>query len=613
MRARLAISLLGALTCVAGVAAEPAAGAASPPRPVSQVYVSTYTEHVIVHWTKSPDTPEAVVCYDEGQVAPSQPAPPATCSPSESGQPEFDFADYGFIAERDTDYAISVFSYDSASQTYGPPVSTSANVGHPAPSPARGAVTSARSSRSVRLIWGDADCNCDGQPWLETVEWVVTVVPGTSPPPHDAQPTAIVPNEEGGTSVVSGLKPGRPYTAAIRGRNAEGETSRRGVITFSARSPGLRVTTSADGGWRPYLAPGSAGADAGAAVDVAADGHTRAVYAVRGQVLYSSRTRTRDWSPPVVVGGARKPGFDNVQGPFIARSPGGRLVAAWTDGGQGYYAVRPAGSLDWGKPHQVRLPNTQIGAVRGLAVDAQGRIHLLVLEAYGPLVYLVHDRGGWSRDVVPAGKNSNIVTAALAFDPVTERIVVVDLHVVFSVSSPPVEVRIATAAAAEHLLGPWRVLHRVPDAINARVAPSVTSYGGMLTVGLSLNAYRDPKHTGVFTMRGLGADHVGHFHRVAGTDTHATELVVHADAAARVELMWAERGRTWTRRTQGVFRVARVHREAGWQYGRTVHVSTSRYAVPVTAVRDRGGHLHTAVTTIKTSGGHHRGIERADF
>src|SRR4051794_34036961 len=124
----------------------PAADAATP-SPVSDLQLSSKDGVVYVDWTSSPDTTSADVCR-QADTPPATPTDPgATCSGAVTT------SGFSFSGTAGQAYGVSVFAYDSGSDSYSSPTSGTITAVDAPPAPPRHLRTYAYGDHGMHLEW----------------------------------------------------------------------------------------------------------------------------------------------------------------------------------------------------------------------------------------------------------------------------------------------------------------------------------------------------------------------------------------------------------------------------------------------------------------------------
>ena len=604
------VAVTAATGVLLGAAALGGVAEAAAPAPVTGLNAQVdETVFVTTSWTDSVDTDTAQLCYREGTTPPVSPADvEATCNPPTSANGDF------FKGAQDTTYALSVFAVNTTTHETSAPASTTVTTGHYPPMVAAGLFSRAIDRHQLRLHWtGDND---DGEiPANATVSWVITMVPGTSPAPSGTTPTAVIPRAGFDESyVATGLQARRPYTFTVQGKNAQGELSTPRSWTAGTRTLGLRVRDTAAAG--PSVLPATRDRDTLNAVDITS-GHTRVAFTngKRNRVYFAQRSTTSAWSTPVQLGSDSI----SVSAPLIAVSPRGAVAVAWraaTD--MLVLRTKPAGSSTWNAT-QTFAHGSATNGVRGLAMDRQGRVHVLTATNSGTLRYRTNASGHWTNQLV-ADSSGDYARVAMTLDPMTNRVFVVAAHDGAAHEGHDADgffgyntqkVRVASASASATQLGAWHTWATYDEAGTARdhvvdIKPTITANDGVITVGLSAAAGFDTgvggPGTGAFVMHGTSVSSRGAASRVAGSDAYATNLLVKAASAAKVALTWSSTSPTWDPAKHGVFVERTTHGTSGWTYGAAQHVDASHYGFPLAAAYGWGSHLFAAFAELDQDG-----------
>jgi hypothetical protein len=413
------------------------------------------------------------------------------------------------------------------------------------------------TATSVEFCWsGDGTENADS--------WAIRRAAGTAPPPSDAAPIATLPGGKGTVCYkASGLVTDNPYTFSIVGHNETGD-SNPGNFTLAARAAGNFVlvpgSTQRLPGSLEYNEPRLAFSQRGHRLHAV---YLKLMPDKHAYGLYHSERGKGGWTKPQIVSPDSLMQLDVS----FASNPAGTVVAGWnTSGKSPSYRVKRAGAARFGARH--RLPNRKPGDnLDALAVDRRGHLHALVTRSgFWPrpgLFYLTNASGRWRESAIPKSTCLTFNDGAcerpslLAYDPVTDGLVVVEQHNGIRIASKRADapkfgpLRRATAANRRHLL-----------------ATAVTSRGGRVTLGL-----RPLKGGGLYVWSS------GRIARVPGTSSLDDGFLVAAASPDRVQLAWQRTSPAWNRKQQGIWTAQRaLDRKTGrWSFGAARHRTDSAY------------------------------------
>src|SRR4051812_19661783 len=425
---------------------------------------------------------------------------------------------------------------------------------------------SSPDATSVRICWGGDEASSSDS-------WYIRRAAGTTPPPADAQPEAVVPGgTEGVCYTATGLETDAPYTFRITGHDASGE-SEPAFLTAAARDEGTFVL---DGDHSEEL-PGALTARFGNAqlVVTARDHVWHAIYlgsrsGVFG-LLYTSRGKG-GWTKPEQVGNL------NSFPQQFASNAAGALAVAWDpDLEIPWYRLRTAGARHFGGRHTVLHTKPQsTDALElhpdGLALDRRGRLHLLLEREGSGLHYASNGAGKWRDQAIPKTACAFYLygpctrRSFLTYDAVTDRIVVVEQQ--------RRGLSIATKRASAKKLGAFHSLAAANES--HLIATGLTARGNRITLGLE-------SHVGTFPSESAaGPLYVmtnGRLARVPGTSANDWNLLVAASSPDRVQLAWQRRSTSWDRGQQGIWTAETVRDKATgrWSIRNVRHRTHSHY------------------------------------
>jgi hypothetical protein len=266
---------------------------------------------------------------------------------------------------------------------------------------------------------------------------------------------------------------------------------------------------------------------------------------------------------------------------MLSANARGTVVAGWNTSGKApAYRVKRAGARRFGPVR--RLPVESSDDLDGLAVDRDGDLHVLITHGGGGsskpgVSYMTNASGRWRSSRIPQSRCRAFVEdgcvrpSLLAYDAVSDRVVVVEQHD---------EIRIASKDADAREFGRVRRVR----AANGRglVATSVTRHGRRTTLGLA----RYEAEPDVAGAEISGPFHVlsrGRLVRVRGTGAEDLDLHVAAVGPDRVQVAWRRVG--WARGDRGIW----TAQLAGSSIRRLRQRTRSAYDLPTSLAPSRGG------------------------
>jgi len=187
----------------------------------------------------------------------------------------------------------------------------------------------------------------------------------------------------------------------------------------------------------------------------------------------------------------------------------------------------------------------------------------------------------------PSGKPQPCDRALMAYDPVRDRVVVVQRYLDDTASAHSIKrgvIRIAQAAASAPSFRRTYAA-AVTRRISNRLHPSsLTSYAGEITLALKGSRHGTP---GLFVMTGSSPAHIGSLTRVPGTNARdmgswaAPHAFLVAARRDRVVLARQRSSARWDKREQGIWLQERVRRRSTqhWQFRSAHHLTRSAYDV----------------------------------
>jgi hypothetical protein len=566
------VAVLSAPLVVAGLLSAPAA-AATPPAPASNLQLSSEDGHVYATWTASPATSSANACYLPGDTAPATPSDSgATCSGVTTTP------GYSFSATDGQHYAVSDFSYDTNTSTYGNPVSATIVGSDTAPDAPLSPRTAGGGTTSLSFYWQTNPATNDLKDYL--VSWSA----GTATPP--APTVEDSDHVTSSTSMyISGLTSGTVYAFAVRARDLNGHVGAPSTVLATVRQPQIGLLDDTSGSVTAstfYYQPANASSTMPSA------GVIRTGFTQNNYIYAATHSASQGWYSQYI---GRQTGARNA---FIATGPSGFQVIAWTSNGGAYYATKAAHGGKWGSVHHAT--SSSADRVVGVTADNNKRVHLLILRTAGTgrgLWYVTNGSGTWTRTLI-AGTGATDV-GVITRDPSTNRIVLVDRHR----SSTTETIRVTVIAATAKKPGTFATwLSTRNRAVQWRPS-SVAAYGGAITVGVQRTTTPASTSDGPYLLSGTAKSHRSAV-RVAGTSNVDVNLLVSAPGAKRVVVNWQRRNAAWDPSKLGIWTVLRTYnaKTGVWTFATARHWTRSAYDVPAGAFRDTSGHMYVVHVTV---------------
>lgn len=522
------------------------------PGPVRHLVITRYERTVVAHYALPAYADGAVLCY-RSHRAPMFIADARGC---EKGRDASGLnVPYG-------DWFFSVFALDSATGIYGPPVSSGDGVlpVETRNQPGDMAIDATR----LTFMWKHDSLGGLKPGFADDRRWEVRWAAGTvSPVQNPAARSAVVSTSGDVTHEpgfvyerlqVSGLKPGVPYTFAVRTINSVDEASSWELHTASTRLPGAYVVdnASAPGRWSTSKVPtGTNDDDTVFAVEPDGSVNTGSYDFVgtRGSALAHSRRPGGSWSraklPADVLPGLRmvasatSPGLLAMTDSWCVRV---RSKGAWRKVG----CMHPPPDADYPDPSdafEVDLFQNGSSGVFGLELDKRGAVHVLY-RGDGPntgddryLMYASDASGSWvTRRVSALGDNG---TASLTYDVGTDRLVLVtgDSYA----KDTRYQLRISSKTPQAVNFAAFAIRHDAPVA-RAVVPVGIASAGGRITVAARRSAPWSSFAWGSpVLLTGTSPNSVGAMAAIPGAQD-AEDVRVFAQSSTRVFVGWARRG-----------------------------------------------------------------------
>ena len=467
----------------------PAAPAAAVVAPVRDLYVDSPVSAqagLLLGWVLPSGATDALVCYNVDKPAPVTPGVADTCLPPVTDRnPEFDVdAEYGRT------YAVTVWSHVASTNEYGPGVSKS--------------VVASAYAIDIDDVWMGADTEtslrmCAGSEEGAPDHYVVRIAAGTKPPGGTPERVVTLPGT-GPCPVIDALVPHAPYTFDVRAVNEAGEGSPY-LVTAATRTSGAWLDSPAGMDLVSPLWYSEA------AIAVARGGREHAVVSLpvpgthRLGPAYRTRSSGGQWSQPVLLDRAQL--WDERA--MVSVNRRGDVLVGWNNSSRASYRVRASASGQWGKVHRIAKAPGSANRLDGAVIDDRGRLHFLV-NRYLPddsrdaLYYRTNAGGRWTDGVLSPQTcptftdHDGCANALLAYDDVTERVVVVEQHTVRRTIDGQVrrvsEVRFTSAPAARASLPRMRVIHTSRTDRIRLLPSSLSARAGRVAVGMRGSAPR---------------------------------------------------------------------------------------------------------------------------
>lgn len=550
------------------------------PAPVTGLSMSFTDASIGAGWANVAGN-DYLACLAAGTVATPEPTSGPDCRAPTAFSATRAIAQFYPLVNGQT-YTLSVFSKDHTTGEWSTPTSRTAVLDPP--SDVRFARTAGVNDHALQVQWYTGD---------ENRHIVVQMAEGLQPPADSATPIvdADYPVQSTAVRTVTGLKANTPYTFVVRNRLSGGYLTKPGATTTGIpHTPGAALATnntpaSSWGSTRPPKATKPQ-----AVFAVAPNGTVYTLYGAGTgnlvRIYFSSRSPAGRWSAPVQLGTSINRGDTDVNAKtsalFLDRSPSGQLVAAFFRGdiattGAWVYRVRSAGSAVWGAAH------TLSQMLMGLAQDRRGRLHLLTfaggLDRH--VYYRTNSGGRWSVQAISARPNFMTTANALAYDPVTNRVVIAVgtwksrsfLGVVVG-STPATATRFARTTIS------WT---------GSLWPNSVTANNGQIAIGL----YPSGRNGGPWLLRGTSPTTMRGAVTVWRTKPTDGPPIV-TSTKGGINVSWARFNAVVTSTQQGIFTsryryVPALHR---WAFTSPVQRTTGRYDEPAGLFTDSKQHTY---------------------
>ena len=607
-RLTLVIAVVGfSLTATCLAAATPA-DATSPPAPVTSVSLSPDDIRAPltadVEWSNSVDTDESVVCYEKGATAPTAPTASATVTCSSVLTFATDSPFYQFTATGDTNYSVSVFSYDSATSMYGSPVSaTNAFVSDPVHQ-AIDLETTAGSRSSVTLHWRAHAYPRPAGPKTDPRRWQLRISSGIVAPQSSTKPDAILAYDRR-TFVITGLTPDQPYTASLIATGKLDTKSRTVSLTFATRPAGVKSIVVVGGAHHhKATAGGSTTANDAVSMTISPSGRQSAVYADGQQLLFADRAGTGPWSQPVTVAHSTIPSGARFDNQLINSSTAG-VAVAWNDYRHNYYRIRATGRSTFGPKHPLCAADSK-HQLEGLVLDNRGKVHAL-FERHGTgFGYCTNATGKWTDSTLadpvsgsPSFTFSDFSEQQLTIDPVTQQLVI-GIESQTTSGTPPFKSQLSLATAGPRSARPsqWTHVTAFPTAGNADHLQLVSD-GGEVTVGTSATGNQLDSTNGLWLLHGSSVMDLTHLTKLPAP-AHIDGLVLTAARGDRTALAVSRFSPSWRSARRGVFTESVSWSGQVAEPGALRQLSDSPYSRPVAIRRLANGHLVVGYTALFT-------------
>lgn len=436
------------------------------PGRASHIAVDNYRNRIFTaFWVLEPGSDEAVLCFRRG-AAPATIAEAEACSAPGRYLASFEPGGTGFWTDPPT--ALGQFAVFGRSSTTGLLAPGATDTGEtPPPFPPTDLQTEAVTGTKIRLRWQGPSWLMGGYPTNRAggqTHWLLYQARGGVPPAQSPGAALIAEVPVGGEEplefLATGLEPGRIYSFALRGRDAEGNLSDWGnVRTTRAREPGLLVLHDRAGGsrWRAARVPGRPATDEASLIVTRSSGAAHVVYGGAEQRLHHAVLRSGDrWAR-----GSVPPRSAYAQD--VTVGPDGELAAFVWARRPCVVVRRPTG---W-RPVRCLSDAANDGQLEVL-YDRAGRLHVLYATWSNGLRYTSNAGGSWRDSAVSPGGGR----ALLAYDVATDSLVLVR-------EGEAGSVLVTTKRADAQRFGPPRTWVGKGRAVEQT---AITSRGGRVTV-----------------------------------------------------------------------------------------------------------------------------------
>ncbi len=478
---------------------------------------------------------------------------------------------------------VVIFSYDSSSGQYGPPVAAGAD--DPPPIVVEEWASTGVNGTSIDIHWSAGDFGNGG-----TTRWRLWWQKGGRAPAGDTEPMAELPVER--TSLrVAGLARNTPYTFVLRAADGDGHVSRLSrPYTTTTRLPGLFVSDNAgpDNRWTANRIGGT-GITNGFDVDFSRTrDQVRAVFVTDGAHYAEKPAGTRWPDPERLSDEFYAPGGSRVR--LSAGSRGWRAVG-WNELGTCRLRVRTP-DASWG-PVTEPMRGCQLTA---LVVTGSGDLHLLVNTPRGS-IYRTNAAGEWRAQRLGGWAMDSMLTrdrrTGRLIAVVTDNDAIGDAGVVSVTTKPRTWQR----------FGPLHVVAR------KALATSVTSFAGTITLTAERGISGGYRPTGAFVAQGRRAALMSPLTRIPGTTDQDRRPRVSAGSRKHVFMAWQRTLKSgFDADKQGIWTAHRRYssRTGDWRFTHVAHRTRSAFDVPVEVFEDAHGHRYVAFKRRSCDGYHEK-------
>ncbi len=572
----------------ASVFGVPATARAALPGSVRHLTFTDSYRHRTAYFAPAPQSDESMLCMRVDRP-PTTPTDAMKCSEAADLPPSLDI-------DPDLPAYFSVFAIDSATGAVGPPVSEGDGKLPVVP-------TEWFEVQPINDATLDVQWTHDGPPRAigpgGNVSWELLAISGVrSPVGNRAAKRFVIPvrgaRNYGTTEYqkyrrrFSNLVPHAAYTFAIRGVDADGDTTPWDLDVGAGATPGIYVGVAERGaaarvrrlpvprGSKDPLFAVEPNGTAHVGVD---DGDEDTGPTSYGVVPVGAAWRSAGLPAGVTV--------DREAGVSVATSPTKSSVVAMSDD----ECIYMRGSRPWDSVECIDTYESPYGPDRnvlGLVLDRRNKVHVVWLAEDGGrtvLRYGTNAAGAWTtRDVT---SHSVFGVADLTYDRVTDRLVLVTGD--FNEKMTRYRLRIASKSSRAAAFEPSATTSDA-DSSRAIVPRSVASHGGRITVAASRINYKTDGRTEWGTpvlLSGMTPASVGGMTSITGASPYSEVRVV-ATPSGEVLVGYAN---PWFDPRQGIWTLTRNY-SAKPTWGKATRHTPSGYDHLKGLALDAAGRLH---------------------
>jgi hypothetical protein len=546
-------------------------------------------EVALAYLTLPANAPEAIMCFRIDR-APTAPADATRCSdPAPAPYIEYE-------EESVKKLYFAVFPVHAATGALGPPVSEGDGV-LPATDNVAGAFPV--STTSLRFSWAHEVLAGSSGALVDDRRWELKWAPGTASPAGNARAKRVVVKTTGVVDLNNGrvnesfvakaLTPGVPYSFAVRTINSIGEVGPWASYTAATRVRGAYLVDTAGprGSRRTSNVPAPSISDGGSlAVEADGTAHTAVFesFARAGTTVHGARGPSSAWrreslpsdlrSRSLLVASRTAPGVLAVTDRWCVRVRSRSGV--WTK--VGCMQEPDPESTDL----QERVDAQHEGAdVYGLELDRRGAVHVVYREDpfagdSSFLMYGTNTSGKWTTRRV--SEFTGYGTAALAYDPITDRLVLVtgDAYA----NNRRHRVRVTSKAPRAVNFDAFSTRYDAPGT-RALQPTSIASFGGRITIAARRWTFHaDRSKPSSFwgshvLLTGTSPSTVGGMTPIPGTIPGEGSLGVYAQSRTRVLVGWSHT--KFNANAQGAWSAWRTYGSGGPTWTPSVRESNSAY------------------------------------